>query len=190
MSSHLQIKWLIIRESMAFHEGIPGHHLQLAISSELTGVPEFRKHLHNSAYAEGWGLYTERLADEMGLYSGPVDRIGMLAADSMRACRLVVDTGMHAMKWSRERAIDYMVSTEGIDLSEATSEIDRYAVWPGQALGYKLGMLKLQELRAEAERERGEGFDIREFHDQVLRVSSAALPVIESEMRAWIDARR
>ena len=120
-------------ESMAFHEGIPGHHLQLAIASELSDVPEFRKHIHNAAYAEGWGLYTERLSDEMGLYSSAVDRMGMLSADSMRACRLVVDTGLHALGWSREQAVDYMVANSPLAEGVVRPEIDRYIVSPGQA---------------------------------------------------------
>jgi len=194
------IYWINLRDTaiwpkfsvptLTYHEAVPGHHFQVALALDQD-VPLIRSIFFSNPTGEGWALYAEALAEEMGLYEDdPFGDLGRLQAELHRAIRLVVDTGMHAMKWSRERAIDYMVSTEGIDLSEATSEIDRYAVWPGQALGYKLGMLKLQELRAEAERERGEGFDIREFHDQVLRVSSAALPVIESEMRAWIDARR
>ena len=120
-------------QSMAFHEGIPGHHLQLAIASELSDVPEFRKHIHNSAYAEGWGLYTERLSDEMGLYSSAVDRMGMFSADSMRACRLVVDTGLHALGWSREQAVDYMVANSPLAEGVVRPEVDRYIVSPGQA---------------------------------------------------------
>lgn len=140
---------------MAFHEGIPGHHLQLAIAGELTTVPEFRKHLHNAAYAEGWGLYTERLADEMGLYSGPVDRMGMYAADSMRACRLVVDTGMHALGWSREQAVQYMVDNSPLAEGVVRPEIDRYAVTPGQACSYMIGRLEIQRMRREAEERQG-----------------------------------
>jgi uncharacterized protein (DUF885 family) len=166
-------------ESMAFHEGIPGHHLQLAISSELTGVPEFRKHLHNSAYAEGWGLYTERLADEMGLYSGPVDRIGMLAADSMRACRLVVDTGMHALGWSRQQAVQYMVDNSPLRASMCQPEIDRYAVTPGQACSYMVGRVEIQRMRAEAEQRQGDRFDVKQFHSAVLDSGSLPLRVLD-----------
>lgn len=170
-------------ESMAFHEGIPGHHLQLAISSELTGVPEFRKHLHNSAYAEGWGLYTERLADEMGLYSGPVDRIGMLAADSMRACRLVVDTGMHALGWSRQQAVQYMVDNSPLRASMCQPEIDRYAVTPGQACSYMVGRVEIQRMRAEAEQRQGDSFDVRRFHSAVLDSGSLPLRVLDRVVR-------
>ena len=170
-------------ESMAFHEGIPGHHLQLAISSELTGVPEFRKHLHNSAYAEGWGLYTERLADEMGLYSGPVDRIGMLAADSMRACRLVVDTGMHALGWSRQQAVQYMVDNSPLRTSMCQPEIDRYAVTPGQACSYMVGRVEIQRMRAEAEQRQGDSFDVKRFHSAVLDSGSLPLSVLDRVVR-------
>ena len=170
-------------ESMAFHEGIPGHHLQLTIAGELTGVPEFRKHLHNAAYAEGWGLYTERLADEMGLYSGPVDRIGMLAADSMRACRLVVDTGMHALGWSRREAIDYMVANSPLRESMVRPEIDRYAVTPGQACSYMVGRVEIQRMRAEAQARQGERFSVKAFHSAVLDSGSLPLGVLDDVVR-------
>ena len=143
-------------EAMAFHEGIPGHHLQLAIASELEGVPEFRKHIHNAAYAEGWGLYTERLSDEMGLYTAAVDRMGMFAADSMRACRLVVDTGLHALGWSREQAVEYMVANSPLAEGVVRPEVDRYIVSPGQATSYMVGRLEIQRMRAEAEQRQGE----------------------------------
>ena len=171
-------------EAMAFHEGIPGHHLQLAVASELTGVPEFRKHMHNSAYAEGWGLYTERLADEMGLYSGPVDRMGMFAADSMRACRLVVDTGMHALGWSRQQAVDYMVQNSPLRASMCQPEIDRYIVHPGQACSYMVGRVEIQRMRAEAEKRQGAAFDVRRFHSAVLDSGSLPLGVLDDVVRA------
>ena len=171
-------------ESMAFHEGIPGHHLQLAISSELTGLPEFRRHIHNSAYAEGWGLYTERLADEMGLYSGPVDRMGMLAADSMRACRLVVDTGMHALGWSRQQAVDYMVANSPLRASMCRPEVDRYAVTPGQACSYMVGRVEIERMRAEAEHRQGSSFDVRGFHSAVLDSGALPLDVLDDVVRA------
>jgi uncharacterized protein (DUF885 family) len=166
-------------QAMAFHEGIPGHHLQLAIAGELTGVPELRKHLHNSAYAEGWGLYTERLADEMGLYSGPVDRIGMLSADSMRACRLVVDTGVHALGWSRAHAVDYMVGNSPMREAMCQPEVDRYLVSPGQACSYMVGRVELQRMRAAAEQRLGDRFDVRRFHTAVLENGSLPLGVLD-----------
>ena len=171
-------------EAMAFHEGIPGHHLQIAIASELEDVPEFRKHIHNSAYAEGWGLYTERLSDEMGLYSGAVDRMGMFSADSMRACRLVVDTGLHALGWSREQAVEYMVSNSPLAEGVVRPEIDRYIVSPGQATSYMVGRLEIQRMRAEAEQRQGSGFAVRQFHSAVLDSGSLPLGVLDDVVRA------
>lgn len=155
-------------ENTSYHEGIPGHHLQLAIAAELDDVPEFRKRAFIAAYGEGWGLYTERLADEMGLYSTPLDRVGMLSADSMRACRLVVDTGMHALGWSRQQAVDYMLANSPMRAGHVGAEIDRYAVTPGQALSYMIGRLEIQRIRRDAEARQGQGFDIKAFHDAVL----------------------
>ena len=171
-------------EAMAFHEGIPGHHLQLSIAAELDGVPEFRKHLHNSAYAEGWGLYTERLADEMGLYSGPVDRMGMYAADSLRACRLVVDTGLHAMGWSRQQAVDYMLANSPLAEGVVRPEVDRYIVSPGQATSYMIGRLEIQRMRAAAEQRQGEAFSVKAFHSAVLDSGSLPLGVLDEVVRA------
>ena len=169
-------------EAMAFHEGIPGHHLQLAIAAELPdSVPEIRRFSENAAYAEGWGLYTERLADEMGLYSSEVDRLGMLAADSMRACRLVVDTGIHALGWSRKQAVDYMVENSPLTESMCQPEIDRYIVTPGQACSYMIGRLEIQRMRREAEA-RG-GFDIKAFHDAVLDSGALPLAVLDDVVR-------
>jgi uncharacterized protein (DUF885 family) len=170
-------------ESLAFHEGIPGHHLQLAISSELDELPDFRKHVHNSAYAEGWGLYTERLADEMGLYSGAVDRMGIFAADSLRACRLVVDTGLHALGWSRQQAVDYMVANSPSTAALCQREVDRYILSPGQATSYMIGRLEIQRMRREAEQRQGDAFDIRRFHTAVLENGSLPLGVLDAVVR-------
>ena len=170
-------------ESMAFHEGIPGHHLQLAIAAELEELPEFRKHIHNSAYAEGWGLYTERLADEMGLYSGAVDRMGIFSADSLRACRLVVDTGLHALGWSRQQAIDYMVANSPMTEAICRPEIDRYILSPGQATSYMIGRLEILRMRAEAQLRQGEAFDVRRFHTAVLDNGSLPLGVLDEVVR-------
>ncbi len=175
-------------EATSYHEGIPGHHLQLAISTELTGIPEFRKRAFIAAYGEGWGLYTERLADEMGLYSTPLDRMGMLEADSMRACRLVVDTGMHALGWSRQRAIDYMTENSPMRVSQIVPEIDRYAVTPGQALAYMIGRLEIQRMRRDAEARLGPRFDIKGFHDTVLGSGLMPLPVLDRVVRQWSEA--
>jgi uncharacterized protein (DUF885 family) len=175
-------------EATSYHEGIPGHHLQLSISTELDGIPEFRKRAFIAAYGEGWGLYSERLADEMGLYSTPLDRLGMLEADSMRACRLVVDTGMHALGWSRRQAIDYMLENSPMREGHITAEVDRYAVTPGQALAYMLGRLEIQRIRRDAESALDGRFDIRAFHDAVLGQGALPLPILERVVRRSLGA--
>ena len=177
-------------EATSYHEGIPGHHLQLAISTELTSIPEFRKRAFIAAYGEGWGLYSERLADEMGLYSTPLDRMGMLEADSMRACRLVVDTGMHALGWSRQKAIDYMTDNSPMRVSQIVPEVDRYAVTPGQALAYMIGRLEIQRMRREAEEALGDRFAIKGFHDTVLGSGLMPLPVLDRVVSDWVDGQR
>ncbi|MDQ2825490.1 MAG: DUF885 domain-containing protein, partial [Actinomycetota bacterium] len=165
--------------SIAFHEAIPGHHLQLAIATELTGLPRFRRFsLANTAYVEGWGLYAERLADEMGLYRNDMDRIGMLAADSIRACRLVVDTGIHALGWTRAQAIEFMAANTPVSVEEVTVEIDRYIGMPGQALAYKIGQREIFRVREGARHRLGERFDIKGFHDAALGSGSVRLPIL------------
>jgi uncharacterized protein (DUF885 family) len=175
-------------ESTSYHEGIPGHHLQLAIAGEMEGVAEFRKWSFIAAYGEGWGLYTERLADEMGLYSTPMDRLGMLSADSMRACRLVVDTGMHALGWSRRQAVEYMLNNSPMREGHVQAEVDRYIVSPGQALAYMIGRLEIQRMRADAERRLGKSFDIKRFHDTVLGNGTVPLPVLGQLVNEWVEA--
>jgi uncharacterized protein (DUF885 family) len=173
--------------TLTYHEAIPGHHMQSATALErdesfLAGA------IYSNVIGEGWGLYAEALAGEMGLYENdPFGDLGRLQAEIYRAMRLVVDTGMHAMKWSREDAIDYMIATTGVGMDEAVQEIERYAATPAQALGYKIGMMSIQQLRREAEVALGDSFDIREFHDFVLEAGSSALPVMEQEIRDWID---
>jgi uncharacterized protein (DUF885 family) len=173
-------------EALAFHEAVPGHHLQIAIAQELKGIPEFRKHEGVTSYVEGWALYTERLADEMGLYSSDIDRIGMLSYDAWRACRLVVDTGLHAKGWSRQQAIDYMFENSVLAKNNIENEVDRYITWPGQALAYKVGQLEILKLREEAKQKLGDKFDIRAFHDVVLRNGAVALPVLRQQVEAYI----
>lgn len=162
-------------EALAFHEAVPGHHLQVAIGQELAHLPAFRRHGETTAFVEGWGLYAERLADEMGLYSGDLDRLGMLSFDAWRACRLVVDTGMHALGWSRDAAIQFMVDHSALAPNNISNEVDRYIGWPGQALAYKIGQLAILRLRSETEARLGSSFDIRSFHDAVL--GHGALPL-------------
>jgi uncharacterized protein (DUF885 family) len=176
-------------ESVAFHEAVPGHHFQLTLAQQLTGVPLLRRIAMFNAYAEGWGLYAERLADEMGLYSDDVSRLGLLTQDSMRAARLVVDTGLHALGWSRQRAVDFLVENTPMARIEIEAEIDRYAGHPGQALGYMVGRLEIERLRAEAERALGDRFDIREFHDTVLGSGTLPLPVLANVVATWVAAR-
>ncbi|HZI39795.1 MAG TPA: DUF885 domain-containing protein [Acidimicrobiia bacterium] len=173
--------------SVAYHEAIPGHHLQLAIATELEGVPAFQRLAGgNTAYVEGWGLYAERLAAEMGLYTDDLERIGMLAADSWRSCRLVVDTGLHALGWSRQQAIDFMVANAPVTVGEIEVEVDRYIGMPGQALAYKIGQREIFRLREDARARLGDRFDIKAFHDVVLGSSSVSLPVLRNLVDDWI----
>ena len=175
-------------EATAFHEGIPGHHLQIAISQELgDSIPAFQRHAFISAYGEGWGLYTERLADEMGMYGSELDRVGMLQADSMRACRLVVDTGMHALGWSRQQGIDYVASNSPMTMHSIVEEIDRYLSFPGQAVSYMIGRLEIQRMRADAEASMGDRFDIKGFHDVVLGSGLITLPTLDRIVREWSE---
>jgi uncharacterized protein (DUF885 family) len=176
-------------ESLAFHEGIPGHHLQLAVAAELPdAVPAIRKYTETAAYAEGWGLYTERLADEMALYSSDVDRLGMLSADSLRACRLVVDTGLHALGWSREQAVQFMVDNSPMTRGICQPEVDRYLVSPGQATSYMIGRLEIQRMRREAEERQGDAFDIKAFHSAVLDSGTLPLGVLDQVVRRRLGA--
>lgn len=172
-------------EALAFHESIPGHHLQIAIAQELEGVPAFRRHGNVTVYVEGWGLYTERLADEMGLYTDDVARLGMLSFDSWRACRLVVDTGLHAMGWSRQQAIDYMVDNSPQATNNIVNEVDRYIGYVGQALAYKMGQRELFRLRDHARTTLGHRFDIRTFHDTVLENGPVPLDLLGDLVREW-----
>jgi uncharacterized protein (DUF885 family) len=177
--------------AFTFHEATPGHHFQIGIEMELEGLPAFRTlgaRMAGAAYAEGWGLYTERLADEMGLYENEQERFGMLEAQSFRAARLVVDSGLHAMGWSRERAIDFMHERGALSIVDAEIEVDRYTVWPGQALSYKLGQREIERARAEVSDHMGGRFDLRAFHDQVLAHGSLPLATLRREIGGWVEA--
>ncbi|CCH28088.1 DUF885 domain-containing protein [Actinosynnema sp. NPDC047251] len=176
-------------EAIAFHEAVPGHHFQIVLAQELADLPMLRRVATVTGYLEGWGLYCERLADEMGLYSDDVARLGMLAMDSMRAGRLVVDTGLHAHGWSRERAIAYLRENTPLAQVEIESEVDRYIAAPGQALAYMVGRLEIQRVRAEAERALGDRFDIRAFHDVVLGGGPLPLAVLDEVVRTWVAAQ-
>ncbi|HYS08701.1 MAG TPA: DUF885 domain-containing protein [Myxococcales bacterium] len=181
-------KWEM--EALTLHESVPGHHLQIALAQELPGVPEFRKFFNFTAYAEGWGLYAESLGPELGLYQDPYSKLGQLNYEMWRAIRLVVDTGMHALGWSRQQAIDYFVQNSAKTEHDIVVEIDRYIAMPGQALAYKIGELKLKEMRALASRELGEKFDIRAFHDMVLGNGGLPLDLLETQVRGFIAQRR
>ncbi len=176
-------------EALTFHEAEPGHHFQGAIAMELD-VPEFRKTLYHSAYGEGWGLYSESLGKEMGFYQDPYSDFGRLTYEMWRACRLVVDTGMHAKGWTRRQAIDYLANNTALSVADVESRIDRYITWPAQALSYKIGELKIRELRNIAERELGTEFKIRDFHDQLLANGSLPLALLEELILEWVAATK
>jgi len=177
--------------ALTVHEAVPGHHLQGALNLELgDSIPQFRKDLYLSAYGEGWGLYTEFLAEEMGMYTTPYERFGQLTYEMWRACRLVVDTGIHAKGWSREQVVNYMASNTALSLHEVNTETDRYISWPGQALSYKIGELKIREMRKKAEKVLGADFDIREFHEVVLEQGTVTLSILENRINAYINAAK
>jgi len=177
-------------EVVAYHEGIPGHHLQIAIAQELTGLPEFRRENYYTAYTEGWALYSERLGKEVGLYQNPYNDFGRLEADMWRAIRLVVDTGVHSEHWSRQQMVDYFHAHSGLDEANIQSETDRYIAWPAQALGYKIGQLKIVELRTRAQQALGPKFDIKAFHDQVIDSGALPMDVLESRIDSWIATQK
>lgn len=177
-------------ESTAFHESIPGHHLQLAIAQERQGAHIITRFMGNSGFSEGWGLYSERLADEMGLFSSDMDRMGLLSNEALRAARMVVDPGIHVLGWTREQAIDYMLAHTAENRQAVENEVDRYIGWPGQATAYMLGNLEIRRLREMAERELGSRFDIRTFHDKVLEDGSVPLPFLRAKIERWIAAER
>ena len=182
----LKSRPLYVLPALTLHEAVPGHHLQIALAAEQTQRPPFRRYAYFSVYGEGWGLYSEKLGEEMGIYTTPYERFGRLTYEMWRACRLVVDTGMHALGWSRERALAFMKENTALSEHEIETEVDRYIGWPGQALSYKVGELALRDLRAKAEQQLGPRFDLKKFHDAVLELGSVPLPVLENEIGSAI----
>ncbi|MBT8260153.1 MAG: DUF885 domain-containing protein [Bacteroidia bacterium] len=184
---NLPSRTLYTMPALTVHEAVPGHHLQGSLNNELgDSIPKFRKDLYLSAYGEGWGLYCEYLADEMGLYTTPYEKFGQLTYEMWRACRLVVDTGIHAKGWTREQVVDFMASNTALSLHEINTETDRYISWPGQAISYKIGEIKIRELRQKAEEELGEDFNIREFHEIILEQGTVTLSILENRINTFI----
>jgi uncharacterized protein (DUF885 family) len=174
-------------EALSMHEAVPGHHIQVMIADEMQSLPEFRKHSSYTAFVEGWALYSESLGGEMGFYQDPYSKFGQLTYEMWRAIRLVIDTGLHSMGWTRDQAIDFFRTNAAKTDQDIIVEVDRYIVWPGQALGYKMGQLKIRELRTNAEHELGERFNIRQFHDVVLGQGAVPLDVLEQQVNAWVS---
>ena len=176
--------------ALTLHEAVPGHHLQGALAAEQGDQPPFRRYSYISAYGEGWALYAEELGVEMGIYRTPYERFGQLTYAMWRACRLVVDTGIHSQDWTRQQALDYMLSHTAMSTHEINTEVDRYISWPGQALSYMIGMIRIRDLRREAETALGPDFDLRAFHDRVLELGSVPLPILTEHVRGWIEMQR
>ena len=189
-TSHLNTRPKWEMEALSLHESVPGHHLQIALAQELESVPDFRKHGGYTAFVEGWGLYSESLGTEMGFYKDPYMKFGQLVYEIWRAIRLVVDTGMHTKGWTRQQAIDYFLANASKNEHDITVEVDRYIVWPGQALAYKIGELKIKELRAYATKELGDKFNVRQFHDQVLGNAAVPMDVLEERIRNWVKTQK
>jgi uncharacterized protein (DUF885 family) len=181
---------LYVLEALTLHEAVPGHHLQGSIAREMTNVPEFRRRTYISAFGEGWGLYAEFLGVEAGFYQDPYSDFGRLTYEMWRACRLVVDTGIHVKGWSRQKSIDYLAGNTALSLHNVTTEIDRYISWPGQALSYKMGELTIKRLRGDAEKALGDNFDLREFHDEILKNGSMPLSMLESVINEYVNTKK
>jgi len=189
-TSNFAHRWLIDDEATAYHEGIPGHHMQLSVAQQMTSLPKFRQHSGNSGYIEGWALYSEQLGKEVGFYQDPVSDYGRLSSELFRAVRLVVDTGLHSEGWSRDQVVEFFRKYEPVDEPTIQSETDRYIAWPAQALSYKLGQLKFRELRERAKKELGPKFDIRSFHDEMLNGGVLPLDLLDARTNSWIKDQK
>jgi len=189
-TSHFADRWLIDDEATAYHEGIPGHHMQLSVAQQMTSLPKFRQHSGNSGYIEGWALYSEQLGKEVGFYQDPVSDYGRLSSELFRAVRLVVDTGLHSEDWSRDQVVEFFRKYQPVDEPTIQSETDRYIAWPAQALSYKLGQLKFRELRERAKKELGPKFDIRSFHDEMLNGGVLPLDLLDARTNSWIKDQK
>lgn len=187
---NLPSRTLYTLEALTLHEAVPGHHLQTALTQELDNLPKFRRNLYVNAFGEGWGLYSEYLGTELGLYKDPYSKFGRLTYEMWRACRLVIDAGIHSKGWTREQAVDFLASNSALSLHEVNTEVNRYITWPGQALSYKIGELKIIELRRKAEKELGEKFDVRKFHDVLLSQGSVTLSILELIVNDWIEQQK
>jgi len=189
-TSNFEHRWLVDDEATAYHEGIPGHHMQLSVAQQMTSLPKFRQHAGNSGYIEGWALYSEQLGKEVGFYQDPVSDYGRLSSELFRAVRLVVDTGLHSQGWSRDQVVEFFRKYQPVDEPTIQSETDRYIAWPAQALSYKLGQLKFRELRSRAQKELGSKFDIRSFHDEMLNGGVLPLDLLDSRTNSWIRVQK
>ena len=189
-TSHFANRSLINDEAVAYHEGIPGHHMQLSVAQQITALPKFRQHARNSGYIEGWALYAEQLGKEVGFYQDPASDYGRLSSELFRAVRLVVDTGIHSKAWTRDQVVEFLRQSGAVDEPTIQSETDRYIAWPAQALAYKLGQLKFRELRDRAQKELGAKFDIRSFHDEMLSGGVLPLELLDSRTDSWIRAQK
>lgn len=185
----LKSRPLYVLEALTLHEAVPGHHLQIALAQELTNLPAFRQHLYVNAFGEGWGLYAEYLGTEMGFYKNPYAHFGRLTYEMWRACRLVIDVGLHAKGWTKQQAVDYLAAHTALSMHEVNTEVNRYISWPGQALAYKIGELKIRELRKRAEDKLKEKFDLREFHDLVLSQGTVTLGILEKMVDRYIQQK-
>lgn len=189
-TTKLNSRTLYTLEALTLHEAVPGHHLQIALTAEMESLPTFRRNTYINAFGEGWGLYAEYLGYDLGLYTDPYSEFGRLTYEMWRACRLVIDTGIHYKGWSRDEAVDYLASNSALSIHEVNTEINRYITWPGQALAYKMGELTIKRLRAEAEEALGEDFNIKEFHDVILSKGTVTMSLLEEIVQRWIDEKK